>query len=64
MPERATMIGREICRGLEAIEQADGNQRQATRLLGISRATFARKIEKLGISIKLETRPMTLFRGQ
>ena len=34
---------------LRALRHAGGSQRQAARLLQISRTTLARKIEKLGI---------------
>ncbi len=39
-----------------ALSETDGNQVQAAKLLGITRATLRKRIEKFGIQRKLEIR--------
>ena len=46
----APAAGDERARILAALERAEGNRTSAARLLGISRATFYRRIEQLGIA--------------
>jgi transcriptional regulator of acetoin/glycerol metabolism len=41
--------GDERTRLLAALDQAGGNRTRAAKLLGISRATFYRRLEALGI---------------
>jgi PAS domain S-box-containing protein len=48
-PERLLAVGDESERIREALKQTRGNRRQAAKLLGISRATFYRRLTELGI---------------
>ena len=49
---RETMKKRQL---LKALEQADGNQSEAARILGVSRVTVWNRMKKFGINLKRET---------
>ena len=44
-------VGDERQRMLQALEKARGNRSQAAKLLGISRATFYRRLQELELTI-------------
>jgi transcriptional regulator of acetoin/glycerol metabolism len=50
-PELMTVAGDERSRILAALEQTRGNRQQAAKLLGISRATFYRRLSELDIAL-------------
>jgi transcriptional regulator of acetoin/glycerol metabolism len=50
-PEAMPMAGDERTRILAALEKTGGNRLQAAKLLGISRATFYRRLTELAISL-------------